>query len=141
MTQKLTVKALQDTHFTSVEKFFNTWASKKTNQNFLNELPNTTAGIAKGVLKCLAEGKNPLLANGSKIRDQNRKWSEADKTVKRWKDKYEFDVVQFILNYEQEHEHKSFHQVNDPIVTLNAYASIIGTYIVTEYLDERTRRI
>ena len=34
-----------------------------------------------------------------------------------------------------------FHQVNDPITTLNAYASIIGYYIVKEYLDERTSPI
>ena len=140
MGVKLTIKELQDLHFTSVEKFFAAWAIKKINQTFLNELPLSSSDGPKVVLKCLEDGRNPLIANGSKIRDQNRKWKEADKIIKRWKDKYEFDVVQFILNYEQEHEHKGFHQVNDPILTLNAYACIIASYIVKEYLDARTSR-
>ena len=138
MPPKLTVKELQDLHFTSVEKFFNAWAFKKINQTFIGELSDTTSNVASIVLKCLEDGRNPLLANGSKIRDQKRKWHEADKIIKRWKDQYQFDVVQFILNYEQEHDHKGFHQVNDPILTLNAYASIIASYIVQDYLDERT---
>ena len=138
MATKLTLQELQDLHFTSVEKFFNAWATKKINQTFLNELSNTNGDVVKVVLKCLEDGRNPFIANGSKIRDQSRKWNEADKIVKRWKDKHQFDVVQFILNYEQEHDHKGFHQVNDPITTLNAYASIVGSYIVKDYLDERT---
>ena len=141
MATKLTLQELQDLHFTSVEKFFNAWATKKINQTFLNELSNTNGDVVKVVLKCLEDGRNPFIANGSKIRDQSRKWNEADKIVKRWKEKHRFDVVQFILNYEQEHDHKGFHQVNDPITTLNAYASIIGSYIVKEYLDERTSPI
>ena len=138
MPPKLTVKELQDLHFTSVEKFFDAWAIKKINQIFLNELPLTTNDTAKVVLKCLEDRRNPFIANGSKIRDQNRKWNEADKVIKRWKDKHQFDVVQFILNYEQENKHTGFHQVTDPILTLDAYASIIGSYIVKEYLDNRS---
>ena len=138
MDNKLTVQELQDIHFTSVEKFFNAWATKKINQNFLKELPNTNGDVAKVIIKCLEDERNPFIANGSKIRDQSRKWNEADKIVKRWKDQHQFDVVQFILNYEQEHNHMGFHQVSDPILTLNAYASIIGYYIVKDYLDERT---
>ena len=138
MAIKLTVQELQDIHFTSVEKFFNAWATKKINHNFLKELPNTSGDVAKVILKCLEDGRNPFIANGSKIRDQNRKWNEADKIIKRWKDQHLFDVVQFILNYEQEHDHKGFHQVSNPIFTLNAYASIVGSYIVKDYLDEFT---
>ena len=138
MAIKLTVQELQDIHFTSVEKFFNAWKTKKINQKFLKELPNTSGDVTKIILKCLEEGRNPFIANGSKIRDQSRKWNEADKIVKRWKDQHQFDVVQFILNYEQEHDHKGFHQVSNPIFTLNAYASIVGSYIVKDYLDERT---
>ena len=141
MATKLTLQELQDLHFTSVEKFFNAWVTKKINRIFLNELPNTNGNVTKIVLKCLEDGRNPFIANGSKIRDQSRQWNEADKIVKRWQDDYQFDVVQFILNYEQEHDHKGFHQVNDPITTLNAYASIIGSYIVKDYLDERTSPI
>ena len=140
MATKITVKELQDLHFTSVEKFFNAWANKKNSQKFLNELPNTyqDGDVSKVILKCLEDGKNPFIANGSKIRNQSRKWKEADKVVKRWKEKHRFDVVQFILNYEQEYDHKGFNQVNDPILILNAYVSIIGSYIVKDYLDERT---
>ena len=138
MANKLTVQELQDLHFTSVEKFFSAWATKKINQNFLKELPNTNGYVSKTVLKCLEDGRNPFIANGSKIRDQSRKWHEANKIVKRWKDQYQFDVVQFILNYEQEHDHKGFHQVSDPILTLNAYTCIIGSYIVKDYFEERT---
>ena len=138
MGTKLTVQELQDTHFTSVEKFFNAWAAKKINQNFLKELTNSNDDVAKVILKCLEDARNPFIANGSKIRDKSRKWNEAEKIVKRWKDQHQFDVVQFILNYEQEHDHKGFHQVSDPILTLNAYVSIIGSYIVKDYLDERT---
>ena len=94
--------------------------------------------IAKVLIKCLEDGRNPFIANGSKIRDQSRKWNEADKIIKRWKDLYQFVVVNFILNYEQEYDHKGFNQVNDPILILNAYVSIIGSYIVKDYLDERT---
>ena len=141
MATKLKLQELQDLHFTSVEKFFNAWATKKINQTFLNELPNANGDVAKVVLKCLEDGRNPFIANGSKIKDQSRKWNEADKIVKRWKDKHQFDVVQFILNYEQEHDHEGFHQVSDPITALNAYASIIGSYIIEEYLDERTSPI
>ena len=141
MTTELTLQELQDLHFTSVENFFSAWANKEINQTFINELSNTNDDVAKVVLKCLEEGRNPFIANGSKIRDQSRKWNEADKIVKRWIDKHQFDVVQFILNYEQEHDHKGFYQVNDPITALNAYASIIGSYIVKEYLDERTSPI
>ncbi len=136
MAIKLTVKELQDLHFTSVEKFFKSWASKRKNQIFLSELSNKTGDVIRVVLKCFEDGRNPLIANGSKIRDQNRKWHEADKIIKRWNKKCQFDVIQFILNYEQEHDHKGFHQVNDPILTLNAYASIIASYIVKDYLDE-----
>ena len=138
MATKLTLQELQDLHFTSVEKFFNAWATKKINQNFLNELSHESGDTAKVVLKCLEDGRNPFIANGTKIKDQSRKWNEADKIVKRWKDKHQFDVVQFILNYEQEHDHKGFHQVNDPITTLNVYVSIIVSYIVKDYLDEHT---
>ena len=136
MATKLTVQKLQDLHFTSVEKFLNAWVAKKINQNFLKELPNTYGDVAKVIIKCLEDGRNPFIANGSKIRDQNRKWNEAEKIVKRWNDLHQFDVIQFILNYEQEHDHKGFYQVNDPILTLNAYVSIIGSYIVKDYLDE-----
>ena len=136
MATKLTVQELQDIHFTSVEKFFSTWATEKINQNFLKELPNKNGDVAKVIIKCLEDGRNPFIANGSKIRDQNRKWNEAEKIVKRWNDLHQFDVIQFILNYEQEHDHKGFYQVNDPILTLNAYVSIIGSYIVKDYLDE-----
>ena len=138
MAPKMTVKELQDLHFTLVEKFFNAWASRKANQTFLSKLPNTNGDVAKVILSCLEGGRNPFIANGSKIRDQSRKWNEADKIVKLWKDKHQFDVVQFILNYEQEHDHKGFHQVNDPITTLNAYVSIIGSYIVKDYLDNQS---
>ena len=138
MSNKFTVQELQDIHFTSVEKFFNAWATKKINQNFLKELPNTNGDVAKVILSCLEDGRNPFIANGSNIRDQSRKWNEAEKIVKHWKDLYQFDVIQFILNYEQEHDHKGFYQVNDPILTLNAYFSIIGSYIVKDYLDELT---
>ena len=138
MATKLTTQKLQELHFTSVEKFLNAWVAKKINQNFIKELPNTNGDVAKVIIKCLEDGRNPFIANGSKIRDQSRKWNEADKIVKLWKDKYQFDVVQFILNYEQEHDFKGFHQVSNPILTLNAYASIIGSYIVEDYLDERT---
>ena len=138
MANKLTVQELQDLHFTSVEKFFSAWATKKINQNFLKELPNTNGYVSKAVLKCLEDGRNPFIANGSKIRDQSRKWNEADKIIKRWKDLHQFDVVNFILNYEQEYDHKGFNQVNDPIIILNAYVSIIGSYIVKNYLDEHT---
>ena len=137
MATKLTVKELQDLHFSSVEKFFKTWASKKINQTFLNELSHTYGDVTKVILNFLEDGRNPFIANGSKIRDQNRKWNEADKIIRRWMDNNQFDVVQFILNYEQSHEQKGFYQVNDPILTLNAYASIIGSYIVKDYLDER----
>jgi hypothetical protein len=138
MATKLTTQKLQELHFTSVEKFLNAWVAKKINQNFIKELPNTNGDVAKVIIKCLEDGRNPFIANGSKIRDQSRKLNEADKIVKRWKDHHQFDVVQFILNYEQEHDHKGFHQVSDPILTLNAYVSIIGAYIVEDYLDERT---
>ena len=141
MDTKLTLQELQDLYFPSVEKFFNAWATKKIIQTILSELSNTNGDVAKVVLKCLEDGRNPFIANGRKIRDQSRQWNEADKIVKRWQDEYQFDVVQFILNYEQEHDHKGFHQVNDPITTLNAYASIIGSYIVKDYLDERTSPI
>ena len=137
MATQLTVQELQDIHFTSVEKFFNAWATKKINQDFLKELPNKNGDVAKVILKCLEDGRNPFIANGTKIRDQSRKWNEANKIVKSWKDQHQFDVVQFILNFEQEHDHKGFHQVSDPIHTLNAYASIISSYIVKDYLDER----
>ena len=138
MATKLTVQKLQDLHFTSVEKFLNAWLAKKINQNFLKELSNTNGDVVKVIIKCLEDGRNPFIANGSKIRDQSRKWNEADKVIKRWKDQHQFDVVQFILNYEQEHDHKGFYQVSDPILTLNAYVSIIGSYIVKDYLDELT---
>ncbi len=141
MAYKLNMQELQDLHFTSVEKFFNAWAARKINHDFLKKLPNTNGDVAKVIHKFFEDGRNPFIANGSKIRDQSRKWNEADKIVKRWIDKHQFDVVQFILNYEQEHDHKGFHQVNDPITTLNAYASIIGSYIVKDYLDERTSPI
>ena len=113
-------------------------ALRKTNQKFLRSLPNKKGAISKVLIKCLEDGRNPFIANGSKIRDQSRKWNEADKIIKRWKDLHQFDVVNFILNYEQEYDHKGFNQVNDPILILNAYVSIIGSYIVKDYLDERT---
>ena len=138
MAKKLNVQEIQDIHFTSVEKFLNAWAARKINQKFLRSLPNKKGDIAKVLIKCLEDGRNPFIANGSKIRDQSRKWNEADKIIKRWKDLHQFDVVNFILNYEQEYDHKGFNQVNDPILILNAYVSIIGSYIVKDYLDERT---
>ena len=141
MDNILTVQELQDIHFTCVEKFFNAWATKKINQNFLKELSNKNCDVAKVIIKCLEDGRNPFIANGSKIRDQSRKWNKADKIVKRWKDLHQFEVVQFILNYEQEHYHKGFHQVSDPILTLNAYFYIIGFYIVKDYLDQRINAI
>ena len=137
MSTKLTVKELQDLHFTSIEKFFKDWLSKKINDIFLKKLSNTNSNVAKVVLKLLEDGRNPLIANGSKIRDQSRRWNESNKIIKRWKEKYQFDVVLFILNYEQEHGHIGFNQVKNPVLTLNAYTSIIGSYIVKEYLDER----
>ena len=138
MAKKLTVQEIQDIHFTSVEKFLNAWAARKINQKFLRSLPNKKGAIAKVLIKCLEDGRNPFIANGIKIRDQSRKWNEADKIIKRWKDLHQFDVVNFILNYEQEYDHKGFNQVNDPILILNAYVSIIGSYIVKDYLDEHT---
>ena len=138
MAAKLTLQELQDIHFTSVEKFLNAWVARKINQKFLKALPNKNGDVAKVIIKCLEDGRNPFIANGSNIRDQSRKWNEAEKIVKHWKDLYQFDVIQFILNYEQEHDHKGFYQVNDPILTLNAYFSIIGSYIVNDYLDELT---
>ena len=141
MATKLKMQELQNIHFTSVEKFFNTWATKKLNHDFLKELPNKNGDIAKVIHKFLEDGRNPFIANGSKIRDQSRKWNEADKIVKRWKDHHQFDVVQFILNYEQEYDYKGFNQVSDPILILNAYVSIIGSYIVRDYLDERMNPI
>ena len=138
MATKLKMQELQNIHFTSVEKFFNAWATEKINHDFLKELPNTNGDVAKVIHKFLEDGRNPFIANGSKIRDQSRKWNEADKIIKRWKDLHQFDVVNFILNYEQEYDHKGFNQVNDPILILNAYVSIIGSYIVKDYLDEHT---
>ena len=107
-------------------------------RNFLGHYQTKKCDIAKVLFKCLEDGRNPFIANGSKIRDQSRKWNEADKIIKRWKDLHQFDVVNFILNYEQEYDHKGFNQVNDPILILNAYVSIIGSYVVKDYLDERT---
>mgnify|MGYP001223214990 CR=1 FL=1 len=69
MVTKLTLQELQDLHFTSVEKFFNAWATKKINQTLLNELSNTNGDVAKVVLKCLEDGINPFIANASKIKD------------------------------------------------------------------------
>ena len=138
MAAKLTLQELQDIHFTYVEKFLNAWVARKINQKFLKALPKKNGDVAKVIIKCLEDGRNPFIANGSNIRDQSRKWNEAEKIVKHWKDLYQFDVIQFILNYEQEHDHKGFYQVNDPILTLNAYFSIIGSYIVKDYLDELT---
>ena len=112
MAKKLTVQEIQDIHFTSVEKFLNAWVARKINQKFLRSLPNKKGDIAKVLIKCLEDGRNPFIANGSKIRDQSRKWNEADKIIKRWKDLHQFDVVNFILNYEQEYDHKGFNQVN-----------------------------
>ena len=100
------------------------------------ELSNTNCDVSIVINKFLEDGKNSFIVSGVKIRDQSRKWNEAEKIVKHWKDLYQFDVIQFILNYEQEHDHKGFYQVNDPILTLNAYFSIIGSYIVKDYLDE-----
>ena len=132
------MQELQDLHFTSVEKFFNAWATRKINHDFLKKLPNTNGDVAKVIHKFLEDGRNPFIANGSKIRNQSRKWNEADKIIKLWKDQHQVDVVDFILNYEQEYDHKGFHQVSNPILTLNAYAFIIGSYIVKDYLDELT---
>ena len=73
MATKLTLQELQDLHFTSVEKFFNAWATKKINQTFLNELSNTNGDVAKVVLKCLEGCGNPFLENSGKIRGQSRK--------------------------------------------------------------------
>ena len=86
MATKLTLQELQDLHFTSVEKFFDAWVTDKINLIFLNELSNTNGDVAKIVLKFLEDGRNPFIANGSKIRDQSRKWNEADNIVKLWKD-------------------------------------------------------
>ena len=132
------MQELQNIHFTSVEKFFNAWATKKINHDFLKKLPNTNGDVAKVIHKFLEDERNPFIANGIKTRDQSSKWNEADKIIKRWKDQYQFDVVNFILNYEQEYDYKGFNQVSDPILILNAYVSIIGSYIVKDYLDERT---
>ena len=112
--------------------------NQKINHDFLKELPNTNGDVAKVINKFLEDGRNPFIANGVKTRDQSRKWNEADKIIKRWKDQYQFDVVNFILNYEQEYDHKGFNQVSDSILILNAYVSIISSYIIKVYLDERT---
>ena len=104
--------------------------NQKINHDFLKELPNTNGDVAKVINKFLEDGRNPFIANGVKTRDQSRKWNEADKIIKRWKDQYQFDVVNFILNYEQEYDHKGFNQVSDPILILNAYVSIISSYII-----------
>ena len=61
--------------------------------------------------------------------DQSRKWNESDKIIKRWKDQYQFDIVNFIINYEQDYDLKVFNQVSNPILILNAYVCIIGSYI------------
>ena len=82
-----------------------------------------------------------MIENGSIIIDKNARWSKADILIKSWKDEYQFDVHQFIMNYEQSQGKNTFHQSNDPILTLNTYASIIAAYIVTDYLKKSVNPI
>ena len=135
----ITLQELKELHFSKVEKFFSDWVVREVNQRFLNEYPqpDITCDYRKVILKCLEDGKNPFIANGSRIWHYNRKFEQADKIVKRWKDKHQFDVIHFILNWERSNDMKGFHQVNDPILVLDAYASIIALDIVKAYLDER----
>ena len=101
---------------------------KKINHDFLKELPNTNGDVSKVIHKFLEDGRNPLIAYGVKTRDQSRKWNESDKIIKRWKDQYQFYIVNFIINYEQDYDLKVFNQVSNPILIVNAYVSIIGYY-------------
>ncbi len=136
MKTKMTLKELQDKHFTIVEEFFHSWALQEESQIFISKLSKTKDRIALVVLKCFESGKNPFIADGGMIIELNYKWSLADILIKSWKHEYQFDVVQFILNYEQSLKKKGFYQINDPIVTLDAYASIMTTYIAEDYLNE-----
>ena len=132
----MTLQKLQDRHFTLVEEFFHLWVSKKESQIFLSKLLQTDDQVSKVIFKLLQKDRNPLIENGSIIIDKNARWSKADILIKSWKDEYQFDVHQFIINYEQSQGKNAFHQLNDPVLTLNTYASIIAAYIVTDYLKE-----
>ena len=132
----MTLQKLQDRHFTLVEEFFYLWVSEKESQIFLSKLWQTDDQVSKVIFKLLQKDRNPLIENGSIISDKNARWSEADTLIKRWKAEYQFDVHQFIINYEQSQGKNAFHQLNDPILTLNTYASIIAAYIVTDYLKK-----
>ena len=142
---KITLPELKELHVTKVEKFFNDWVAKEVNQRFLNEYPqpDITCDYRKVILKCLGDGKNPFIANGSRIWNTPRKFEQAEKIVNRWKDKHQFDVIHLILNWERQNEMKGFYKVDaldivkDPILVLDAYASIIALDIVKAYVDER----
>ena len=136
MKREMTLQKLQDQHFTLVEEFFHLWVSKKESQIFLSKLLQTDDQVSKVIFKLLEKDRNPLIENGSIIVDKNARWSKADILIKSWKDEYQFDVHQFIINYEQSKGKNVFHHLNDPILTLNTYASIIAAYIVTDYLKE-----
>ena len=137
----MTLQKLQDWHFTLVEEFFHLWASEKESQIFLSKLSQTDDQVSKVIFKLLEKDRNPLIENGSIRSDKNARWSEADTLIKRWKAEYQFDVNQFIINYEKSQGKNTFHQLNDPILTLNTYASIIATYIVTDYLKKSVNPI
>ena len=107
------------------------------------ELSNTNCNVAIVINKFLEDGKNSFIASGVKIRDQSRKWNESDKIIKWWKDQYQFDIVNFIINYEQDYDHKVFNQVSNPILILNAYVSIRLCFYnrllyLIDYLEVRT---
>ena len=137
----MTLQKLQDWHFTLVEEFFHLWASEKESQIFLSKLSQTDDQVSKVIFKLLQKDRNPLIENGSIRSDKNARWSEADTLIKRWKAEYQFDVNQFIINYEKSQGKNTFHQLNDPILTLNTYASIIAAYIVTDYLKKSVNPI
>ena len=141
MKTEMTLQKLQDRHFTLVEEFFYLWVSEKESQIFLSKLSQTDDQVSKVTFKLLQKDRNPLIENGSIISDKNARWSEADTLIKRWKAEYQFDVNQFIINYEQSQGKNAFHQLNDPILTLNTYASIIAAYIVTDYLKKSVNPI
>jgi len=97
----MTLQKLQDRHFTLVEGFFHLWVSVKESQIFLSKLSQTDDQVSKVIFKLLQKNRNPLIENGSIIIDKNARWSKADILIKSWKDECQFDVHQFIINYEQ----------------------------------------
>ena len=141
MKREMTLQKLQDWHFTLVEEFFHLWVSEKESQIFLSKLSQTDDQVSKVIFKLLQKDRNPLIENGSIIIDKNARWSKADILIKSWKNEYQFDVHQFIINYEQSQGKIAFHQLNDPVLTLNTYASIIAAYIVTDYLKKSANPI